>query len=452
MSEIVLNETKPSFGRKNRKKTAILSIVGLLLAGTGYWMYQKSAAQPNASPMIQWVAVKRGDVTETVSASGIVQAPKQISLNFSGTGNEVVTSVNVKIGDQVNAGQVLATVEDANARAEVANAKANLLAAQARLSEVKQGATQEEIAIQEENLNKAKLTLEGAKTTYEYTKKQFDFGGVPKMQLDQAKLDLDQAQASYNVAVAQYNQVKAPPQASSIQSAEAAVLQAEAQLQKQEVALQKYTLKAPMDGVIVQVNGNVGEIPDNNSAFIVMDNSNTEGLEVLAQVSQSDIGKIKVGMQATVTSSSFADKKFQAKVTTIYPEATTESGVTSYKVLLSVDNQENLLKTGMTTNVTIEIGTHKNVLYVPVAALKYQNGSDGVYVAGQAPQEKSPLRFQPVKVGYYSSDRVEIVSGLQEGEQVALQMGTSGSSATRPAGGLGIPGMGGPGGGVRGVR
>lgn len=467
MAEITRNDPMLSYGKKKpRKKIAILTMAGLLVAGAGIWIYEKYAAQPTASPMILWTAVKRGDVTETVSASGKVQAPKRIELNFSGTGNEPLKSIDVKVGDHVKAGQVLATVDDAGAKLQVANAEANLLAAKARLAEAKQGPTAEAIAMQQENVNKAKAALEAAKTTYEYQKKQYEIGDLPKMQLDQAKNSLDQAQAAYNMAVAEYNQAKEPPKDSSVQAAEAAVQQAEVQLRQQQLTLQKYTLKAPMDGVVVEVNGNAGEIPANNTPVIVMDNSDSEGLEILAQVSQSDIGKIKAGMKATVSSSSYADKKFNAEVTSIYPEATTESGVTTYKVLLSVENKEGLLKPGMTTNVAIEVGTHTNVLYIPAAALRDQNGTDGVFVAGNASTDSSkenpkrsgqtrqstpPYRFQPVKIGLYGSDRVEIVSGLQEGEQVVLQTGNPASSASRPQGGFGIPGMGGSG-GLRGVR
>jgi HlyD family secretion protein len=532
MSEIVTNDLVLSLKKKNRKKIMMISLAGLLICGTGIFTYEKVISSKAASPAMQLATVKRGDVMETVSASGTVQAPKQVSLNFSGSGSEI-SSLNVKVGDHVKAGQVLATLDDATAKSQVMNAQANLSSAQAHLAEVEQGSTPEDIAIQQANVNKAKAALDSAKNTYDIQKASdqvqkakitldaaqsnynsqkslYDAGAVSKNQLDQAKQTLDQAQADYNSAVVQYNQaqadynnnvkqaqaaydaavaqlnqVKAPPKPSAVEEAQAAVAQAQAQLEQQKIALSKLTLKAPMDGTVVQVNGNVGEIPSNNPV-IVLDNSDSQNLQVLAQVSQSDIGKIQAGMDATYTVNAYDGKQFKGKVIMIYPEATTESGVTTYKVLLSVDNKEGLLKPGMTLNVTIVVGTHKNVLYIPAAALRDQNGKDGVYVPanassmnsmknespenkqgneangnGRKTQSSAPYYFKPVTVGFYSSDRVEITSGLQEGEQVVLAMNnsnnnTNSSSTNRRSmnGFGGIPGMGAGGGsfGGRGGR
>jgi HlyD family secretion protein len=233
------------------------------------------------------------------------------------------------------------------------------------------------------------------------------------------------------------------------------VKQAEAQLEKKKVALKDLTLVAPSDGLVVQVNGNVGELP--SDPFIVLDNSTTGTMEVLAQVSESDIGKVKEGLSATFTTSTYSDKTFTGTVTLVYPEATTNSNVTTYDVLLSVDNKEGLLKSGMTMNVKIEIGTHKDVLYVTPAALKSQNGKDGVYLATENAPNGRGYQFQPVTIGYYSSERVEITEGLKEGDEVVLTLssGTSNTSRTQQMGGMpgmgGVPGMGG-GGNARGNR
>jgi HlyD family secretion protein len=529
MAEVVTNDLVLSLKKKNRKKMITISLAVLLVLGTGIFVYEKYAASQSTASVLQLATVKRGDVMETVSASGTVQAPKQVSLNFSGSGGEI-TSINVKVGDHVKAGQVLATLDDSTARTQVMNAQANLQSAQAHLAEVQQGSTPQDIAVQQANVDKAKAALDAAKNTYDIQKASeqmqkakvtldaaqtnynrekslFDAGAVPKSDLDQAKQTLDQAQADYQTAVvaynqaqadynnnlkqaqaaydsavAQLNQLKAPPKDSTVAQAQAAVTQAEAQLQQQEIALSKLTLKAPIDGVVTQVNGNVGEMPSNNPV-IVLDNSDSKDLQVLAQVSQSDIGKIQAGMDATFTVSAYENKQFKGKVLMVYPEATTESGVTTYKVLLSVDNTEGLLKPGMTLNVTIIVGTHKNVLYIPAAALRDQNGKDGVFVPNQTSssqtakestsgnssengsrgnarrtQTASPYTFKPVTIGYYSSDRVEITSGLKEGDQVVLSFNNnsgnnagSSSSNRRSVNGFGgmggIPGMGGAGGG-----
>jgi HlyD family secretion protein len=504
--------------KKRRNKIMIFTLAGLLVCGTGVYAYESMTATQNA-PLMQFATVKRGDVTQTVSASGTVQAPTQISLDFAGTSNPTIASVNVKVGDHVKKGQVLATVDDSSAKLQIQNTQASLAAAQAKLAQVQQGATPQDIAVQQANVakakaaldaannnydvqksnlqvDKAKTTLTTAQTNYNSQKALYDAGAVSKNDLDQAQSALDQAQsdynsavvalnqtksqttsnltqlrASYNSAVAQLNQTEAPPQASDVASAGAQVDQMRTQLEQQQIDLNKLTIKAPMDGVISQVNGTVGQVP--KSPVIMMDNSTSNNLEIMAQVSQTDIGKVKQGAQATFTSSAFENKQFTGSVEMVYPDATTQSGVTTYQVLLSVDNTDQLLKPGMTMNVSIAVGTHQNVLYIPAAALKDQNGKDGVYLtdstnsnsnmnsaptnnnssnsnrrSGRSSQfGNAKFHFQPVVIGLFSSDRVEITSGLKEGDRVVVAMenpnsSTSNSSNNRK-GSSGIPGMGG---------
>jgi HlyD family secretion protein len=495
---------------KNRRRVVTIGLVAVLLGGAGTFAYQKWASSQSPASVMRVETVKRGNVTETVFASGTVQASKRVSLSAS-SGNAVIKSIRVNVGDRVKAGQVLAELDDSEARLQVKNAEANLLSAKAHLAEVTKPKTAAEINALQAKVNQAKAALDAAQSGYDAKKADYDVekakanlenaqrtyntqsalytqGIISKSEYEQAKSSLDQAQLEYNsavlarsqtqakakseleqaratyeTAVADLQEAKAGPDSSAVQSAQAAVAQAEAQWQQQVKNLQDTTIKAPMDGVIVQINGNVGESPSN--PFIIMDNSDAGNLEVLAHVSESDIGKVKAGLSASFTTSSYADQTFAGKVKLVYPEATTDSGVTTYQVLLSVDNKDGLLKTGMTVNASIVVGTHENVLYVPAAALKTQNGKDGVYLASAkgeagaaqtggaaAGRNAARFRFQPVTIGYFSSDRVEITSGLQEGDQVVLTFeNTAASGSSSRSNGMGgfpgFGGMGGPGGG-----
>ncbi len=508
MNGVVREKLFFSLKNKTQKKLILIGLSVFLLGGMGVFAYEKWASPQKSSTFTQAVSVKRGDVTESISASGTVQASKRITLSPSESGKPI-TSINVRIGDHVKAGQILATLDDSDAKIQLKSAEANLLSAKAHLAEAEKTKTAEEMKALQANLNQAKAALDMAKNGYDTQKARYDLekaktslqnaqrtyqsqntlyqaGAISKSEFDQAKLSLEQAQNEYNAAVLQHNQAqgqstsdlekaqsayetavaqlneaKEGPDASTLQSARASVEEAEAQLLQKQKALADLTIKAPMDGVIIEINGNVGEIPEN--PFIVMDNSNSVSLEVLAQISESDIGKVKEGLTATFTSESYSDKKFTGKVSLVYPEATTDSGVTSYKVLLSVDNKDGLLKTGMSMNVNIEVGTHKNVLYVPAAALINKNGKDGVYLASHSQSGGSsalPYHFQSVTIGYYSSDMVEITSGLQEGDQIILTFNNSTSATSNNKqnrmngfpgfGGMGVPPGGGIGGGPRG--
>ncbi|AEG60776.1 efflux RND transporter periplasmic adaptor subunit [Desulforamulus ruminis] len=267
-------------------------------------------------------------------------------------------------------------------------------------------------------VEQAENTLRTAQGSLELAKESYANRSQDKAQLDQVKNQMDQAQATYNTAVAQLNQTLAPADRESIRIAQAAVDQARVQVQQQEIALDNLILKAPMDGIIAQINGNIGELTSAGQPVIVMNDSNAHTLQVMAQISQNDVTKIMPGQSADITTTAVQGKNFKGTVLVVYPEAITQNGVTNYSVLLSVENSAGQLKPGMTTNVSINTGTHKNVLYVPMAALKELNGSDGVYLA----HKDGELRFQPVTIGLFGLDKVEIIAGLQEGDQVAVSL------------------------------
>ncbi|RAP29228.1 hypothetical protein C2W64_04175 [Brevibacillus laterosporus] len=513
---MIESTTNKSFLRgmgKRKKKIIMITLAGALLCGTGIFAYSKFVSPSSAASIMQTIPVQRGDVSEVVAASGTVQAAQQETLNFP-SGDDVITAIHVKIGDSVKAGQVLATMDQSATLMQVKIAEANLLSAKASLAEKMQTKDENEILVLQTNVTKAKASLEAAKKSYdnqkalinqekassnlqeakknvETQKRLYEAGAISKSELDQAQNSLNQAeaeyqtssmqysqtkdqshnsvvqaQAAYDSALAQLNQAKAPAQDSSLQTAKASVTQAEVKLQELQLQLEKLTLKASMDGVVLQVNGDVGKAAA--SPFLVMDNSNAGELEVLAQISQSEIGKIKQGMEATFTIGTFSGKKFQGKVKTIYPQGTTDSGVTTYKVLLTVGNKEGLLKPGMTLQTTIHVGTQKNVLYVPTAALREQGGKTGVLVKGEdgattnkegkaitdsksksrdRGQNVSGYQFKEVTTGLVSSNSVEITSGLEEGDQILLIMQVPSSSDNRQmrqGAGMGsMPGMGG---------
>lgn len=503
MAEVVKNNLSRLLNKRSKKKLIMIALAIVLVGGAGIYLYQTLTAKSSTTSTMRLVTVKRGDVTESITSSGTVQASKRVTLTPSAE-DAIITAIHVKVGDKVKAGQLLATLDQTATQIQLKSAEANVLSAKAKLEEAQKPKTAAEMKALEatviqakanleavkngydtkkaqNDLEKAKTNLNDAQNTYNTQKNLYAAGIISKDELDQAKQSLDQAKIEYNnselqnnqtkgqalssleqaesayeTAVADLNEAKDGPDAATVQSAKAALAQAEAQLLEQQRTLTSLTVIAPMDGTIVEVNGNVGE--KLSDTLIVMDNSSSGKLEVSAQISESDIGKVKEGLTATFTTNSYTDKEFTGKVTLVYPEATTDSGVTSYKVLLSVDNPEGLLKTGMSVDVTIKVGTHQNVLYVPAAALKTQNGKDGVNVVSdqsdnQSGQGNRGYTFKPVTIGYFGSNMVEITSGLQEGDQVVLTLSNSSSSSNsnnrqNQMGGIpGVGGMGGPPGG-----
>jgi HlyD family secretion protein len=427
-----------------KAKMISIAVAGLLLFGGGVTYYiEKPAAV--AAQNIQLATVLRGDVSQTVSVSGTLAPANQVSFSSPGNGAKI-SAMNVKVGAKVQAGQVLATFDSTSAQIQLESAKANFASAQTKLSQAKKGSTSAQIAVQSANVEKAKANLNDAISNYDAA------ANDPKSttsKKDQAKASKDQAQAAYDSAVEQLKSLKAGPDASSVQSAQASVDQAGSQVTQAQQTLDSYTIKAPFDGVVSAVNGQVGSPSANNAALLILDDASSAVLTATLQVSQTDITKIQSGMAAEVTTTALQGKTWKGTVTTVAPDSTTSNGLTTYAVGLNVENPDGLLRSGMSINVTITTGTHSNVLYIPSMALKQTGNRTGVYIQDSAAgtnSNSSPsssgnkqgnssqnssingLKFVPIQTGYLTGSKVEVTSGLTEGEQIAIVMPTPSSN------------------------
>lgn len=402
------------------------------------------------APANQVVQVQKANITESLSVTGTVQASKEVNINFTNIEGAKLVAVNVKAGDSVKAGQVLARLDDSDARLQIKDAESNVAIASTKLDEAKRGPKTNDIELQKANVLKAQMAIktaknameleeaaaqkEAAKVTLDKAQKDYDDQAylvqndaaaesdlaTAKQNLDKAKLDMnnaelqykkaqtkqteaiEEAEMGYKTALIQLKAAQSPPEASNIQSAQASLLQAETALEQKKSVLSKLQVTAPWDGIILKVNGDVGTSP--TAPFIVMNNSNTGVMKVLAKVNESDIAKLKTGLQATMHSNSFPDKQFKGEVRFVSPEPVTEANVTTYKIELSLDSQNIRLQPGMNMDVSLLLAEHKNALSVPLFALRSEGGVDGVYVAKNT-ANPTDYEFRPVKLGVYTADQ-----------------------------------------------
>ncbi len=478
MSEIEKKDALQVVRKKRRLKRFIGIFVLIIIAGIGGTVYMnKSKEKPVEGPANQIVQVQKTNMTESLKVTGTVQASKEVNINFTNVEGAKLVAVNVKAGDSVKAGQVLARLDDSDARLQIKDAESNVAIARAKLEEAKRGPKTNDIELQKANVLKAQMAIKTAKNTMELEeaaaqkesakvtldKAQKDYDdqaylvqndaaaesdlATAKQNLDKAKLDMsnvelqykkaqtkqteaiEEAEMGYKTALIQLKAAQSPPEASNIQSAQASLLQAETALEQKKSVLSKLQVTAPWDGIILKVNGDVGTSP--TAPFIVMNNSNTGAMKVLAKVNESDIAKLKTGLQATMHSNSFPDKQFKGEVLFVSPEPVTESNVTTYKIELSLDSQKIRLQPGMNMDVSLLLAEHKNALSVPLFALRSEGGVDGVYVAKNAANPVD-YEFRPVKLGVYTADQAEIKSGVKDGETIVIppQGGSAGSNGS----------------------
>jgi len=435
-----------------KRKTIIWAAVGAVaLVGIVYFAFlRKPKTQYNT------FEVKRGELKQTVSATGTLKSNDTISLNFETSGR--VREVDVKVGQTIAKGDILAVLNEDNLQLSVDRAKADLDKARAEAGASGDTIHTDEVAVSNaedalrdtKRLNDAKIdaadqTADDAKSKLDdaqayYDQEKSDHGsGSSEAKL--AKLTLDTAEASYNDAkkaqdVADQtadlaeteaenalNSAKAELAASESRYAVAAdnanVAAFQATYETALANLDKATLRAPSAGVIKEVNFKVGEVYGGT-----ISNINTSGdfakmisfgFVLEAKIPESDVAKIKIGQKAEVSFDAFeAGEKFEATAVSIDPSATIVQDVVDYVVKFVMENDDSRFKDGMSSDLDILVADKQNVLMIPERAVKDSGGKSIVQIL-----ESGKPVDQEIQTGMKGDEgMIEVTSGLKEGEMV----------------------------------
>lgn len=352
----------------------LLGCLGVLAFGLGYWWWHGRQDQVNYISL----PVNRGSIVNAINAAGKVEAVKSIGLDFKSSG--VIKAIYVQPGDRVKAGQVLACLDTADLEAQLAQARANLEAAEAKLRLLQAGPLDTEIAQAEANVAQALVAYNSAEETLKRNQALFDAGALAQVDLDNSTANRDTAAAKLRQAQAALEALRNGSRSEDIVTAQAQVDAARAQLALAENNLAGAWLRAPWEGIISAVRGEVGQrigsgSSDETKSFVTLV---TPKLRLRAQVNEADIGKIQVGQAATFTVNAFPEKTFKGEVTWISPEATTVANVQLYDVLISLADSNIPLKAGMSTNINIIVEQKDNVVTVPRAAVTFAANNQGL--------------------------------------------------------------------------
>ena len=224
------------------------------------------------------------------------------------------------------------------------------------------------------------------------------------------------AQKNLAIANSQLALKKEPPRSFEIQAAQAKIDQAYASLKLAQANLNQTIITAPIDGVIIKKNYNIGE--QTSLASAVLEMIGKSNLQIEVDIPESDISKLKVGQDAEISLDAFSeDEIFAGKITFVDPAETIIQDVVYYKIKVQLDNVlENTsydIKPGMTANIIIWTKKKENVLIVPARAVKSNNGDKYVEVL-----VNGILQEKIVTTGLRGDDGIEIISGLEEGDEV----------------------------------
>jgi HlyD family secretion protein len=355
--------------------------------------------------------VTRGDVTRSVVATGQIQPITKVEVKSKASG--IVEKLYVDINNQVKKGQQLAQLDQQEILAEVDAQRAQLASAEANVSAY-------DANIEQDKVNAAAPDLPMYKATLDRNLEMKKSGIVSQQALDDTNKDYLAALTRRDSAKAQIGVDTA-----KLKQARAQVLQSQASLKQLEEQLSYTTIVAPMDGVILSRDVEIGDAVSSilvlgSTATLVMTEGDINQVYVQGKVDEADIAHVYMDQPARIKVESFRDRTFNGKVTKIAPLGVQKDNVTTFEVRVSIDNPGGELKANMTANAEILLDEHKGVLTVPENAVMYDNQKNASVQVPDSKQ-KDGVRKVPVKVGLSNGSVTEIVSGLKEGEQVVLQ-------------------------------
>lgn len=385
--------TPPRKKRRSRRPW-IFALLVLAVVGTGYYAWSRQGAPPATTVITQ--AVTRGDIEESVTAVGTLDAVKSVDAGAQVSGQ--LKSLHVGIGDKVEQNQLIAEIDPASIEnrieideAELANLEAQLVSKKAQL------------VLKQSNIERQRNLVAT--------------NSVSQSTLDQAVADHAAAGAD-------------------VQAIEAQIRKQKATLAGDRVDLGYTKIYAPMAGTIVDDPAKEGQtLNANQTTPTIVTIADLSTMTVKAHVSEADVGKLKLGMDAYFTLLGQPGKRFTGKLRQIEPMPDTENNVVLYYALFDVPNPTGELMMSMSAQVFFVQAAAKNVLVVPSAALRTVEAaaSDGparAEVTVVAPSGATQTRT--VEVGVRNRVSAEIVSGLQEGEKVVVDAASATNGSRAP--------------------
>ncbi|WP_432784961.1 efflux RND transporter periplasmic adaptor subunit [Cyanobium sp. BSA11S] len=357
--------------RQRRRRLAAGAVALLVIVGGGlFWQRQRQAAKRSNLADFTVVA-QRGTLPGVVSASGELEAGR--SVNVSPKRGGVLESLFVNEGDRVRQGQPIAQMDSGDLRERELE-----LEAQVRLAEAEE---------------------RRARSDYERRVKLFEEGAISEDDIVSFRTRALTARATLDVARKRFNQ--------------------------RTVERGELTIRAPFDGLITQRFADPGAFvtPTTSASANAGASSSSvvelaQGLEVVAKVPENDIGRINIGQSASVRVDAFPDRRFAARVIQVAPRAVKNNNVTSFEVKLALTDPDNLLRIGMTADIDFQTGSLPPQTLVPTVAVVTEDGRPGVLLVGKDNQP----RFQPVTLGSSSGRNTQILTGLEQGTRVFIDL------------------------------
>ena len=353
-------------------------------------------------PSVPTYTVRTGDILQTVVASGRVETPLRVSIGSQITG--AVAAIPVQEGQSVAAHQLLIALEDSEAKASVAAAQAAVVQAEARLKQIRDVA----LPAAEQALRRAQANLVNSRKQYERMMELEARKLVSQQQVDDAEMNREVAESEVRSAQLQVETNR--PTGSDYAVANTALEQARANLTTAQARLQYTQIEAPVAGTLIARNVERGDVVQPGKTLMVL--SPAGQTQLVVEIDEKNLASLNLGQPALCSADAYPDQQFPAEVVYINPAIDAERG--SVEVKLAVPDPPAYLRQDMTVSIDIEVARHAGTLIVAADAI-HDPTSGSPWVMKRT---DGKVQRQAVKVGARGSGEVEILSGLQAGDQV----------------------------------
>lgn len=353
-----------------------IAIMGAMLL-----LFGACGKKPSVS--LETVKAERGELTETVTATGTIESATQVDVGTQVTG--IIDKLYADYNSVVKKGELIAEIEKTLLQSDLASAEANV--------------------------QSAKLTYEYNLTNYNRDKALHDKKLISDYEFQTTQKDLEVSKTAYDKAKA--DKVRA---AKNLNYAE---------------------IYSPIDGIVISREVEVGQtVVSNMSVANLYTIADLDSMQVIGNVDEADIGRVKVGQKVTFSVDAYSDELFEGKVTQVRLNPTTESNVVTYEVVVAAQNPDHKLIPGLTANLTIYTLSDENVLMLPTAAFNFQPEANDDSKLPQPEGSVADLKLEKnqrcvwvvkgdklvptaVTVGNSNGIKTEILSGITDGTEVA---------------------------------
>lgn len=381
----------------NKKKIIIL----IVIIGTVFLLFARAAGKKD-NIIYLTEDVRKGSIEQTVIATGTVRSNNRVEVGAQVSGK--IININVVLGQEVRKGDLIANIDSKTQEDNLEKAKSQL-------------------SSYETQLESRKIDLEVSLSKFKRAENLFKVKSISQDDYETAKQEYYSAQ-------------------SSVKETEELIKQAEIDVKTAETNLSYTTITSPIDGVIISVPVSEGQTVNSaQTAPTIVQVADLKKMLIKPEISEGDITKLKEGQNVEFTILSAPEKIYKAKINSIDPATTTltdneyEESASStdavyYYANVIVDNEDGLLRIGMTATSTIKVAEAHDVLVIPTLAL-HKKG-DRYYV--NVLDSKNTSTEKIIEVGISDNFNTEVIKGLQEGEKVIINNIKNGevNSSSRP--------------------